>query len=66
MLTLKTKTDDLEQIILCLDKHPEGEVIPEDLDVPIVFETILVVFNKPANMVVHPLNLCNVVRLSIF
>ena len=55
MLTLKTKTNDLEQIILCLDKHPEGEVIPEDLDVPIVFEdNSLVVFNKPANMVVHP------------
>ena len=55
MLTLKTKTNDLEQIILCLDKHPEGDVIPEDLDVPIVFEdNSLVVFNKPANMVVHP------------
>ena len=55
MLTLKTKTDDLEQIILCLDKHPEGDVIPEDLDVPIVFEdNSLVVFNKPSNMVVHP------------
>ena len=55
MLTLKTKTDDLEQIILCLDKHPEGDLIPEDLNVPIIFEdNSLVVFNKPANMVVHP------------
>ena len=55
MLTLKTKTDDLEQIILCLDKHPEGDLIPEDLNVPINFEdNTLVVFNKPANMVVHP------------
>ena len=55
MLTLKTKTDYLEQIILCLDKHPEADLIPEDLNVPIIFEdNSLVVFNNPANMVVHP------------
>ena len=54
-LTLKTKTEDLEKIILYLEKHPQKSLVPEDLDVPIVFEDdCLVVFNKPANMVVHP------------
>mgnify|MGYP001334839251 CR=1 FL=1 len=54
-LTLKTKTDDLEQIILYLDQNLQKILIPEDLDVPIVFEdNSLVVLNKPANMVVHP------------
>ena len=54
-LNLKTKTQYLKQVILYLDKQSEGKLIPEDLDVPIVFEDeSLVVFNKPPNMVVHP------------
>ena len=54
-LTLKTKTNDLEQVILYVDKHPKRNITPENLDVPIVFEDkFLAVFNKPANMVVHP------------
>ena len=54
-LTLKTKTNDLEQVILYIDKHLKLKLTPENLDVPIVFEDkSLVVFNKPANMVVHP------------
>ena len=54
-LTLKTKTNDLEQVILYIDKHLKKNITPENLDVPIIFEDkSLVVFNKPANMVVHP------------
>ena len=54
-LTLKTKTDDLMKVILYFDQHLQRTPIPEDLDVPIVFEdNSLVVFNKPPNMVVHP------------
>ena len=54
-LTLKTKTDDLMQVILYSDQHLQKTLIPEDLDVPIVFEgRSLIVFNKPSNMVVHP------------
>ena len=54
-LTSKTKANDIEQIILYLDKELQKNLIPEDLEVPIVFEDrSLVVFNKPANMVVHP------------
>ena len=54
-LTLKTKTNDLEQVILHIDKHLKRNLTPENLDVPIVFEDkSLVVFNTPANMVVHP------------
>ncbi len=54
-LTIKTKTDGLEQIILYLDNHTKKSLMAEDLDVPIVFEdNAFVVFNKPANMVVHP------------
>ena len=54
-LTSKTKTNDLEQVILYVDKELQKNLIPEDLEVPIVFEDkSLVVFNKPANMVVHP------------
>ena len=54
-LTLKTKTNDLDQVILYIDNHPNRNLTPENLDVPIVFEDkSLVVFNKPANMVVHP------------
>ena len=57
-LTSKTKTTDLEQVFLYLDKGLQKNLIPEDLDVPIVFEDkSLVVFNKPANMVVHPVQL---------
>ena len=57
-LTLKTKTDDLEKIILYLDQHLKKIIIPENLDVPIVFEDkSLVVFNKPANMIVHPVKI---------
>ena len=54
-LTSKTKTNDLEQVFLYVDKELQKNLIPEDLEVPIVFEDrSLVVFNKPANMVVHP------------
>ncbi len=54
-LTLKTRTNDLKQIILYSDQHLQNLIEPQDLDVPIVFEDdYLVVFNKPANMVVHP------------
>ena len=54
-LTLKTKTDDLMKVILYFDQHPRSTLIAEDLNVPIVFEdNSLVVFNKPPNMVVHP------------
>ena len=54
-LTLKTKTDDLMQVVLYFDQHLQKSLIPEDLDVPIVFEDdALIVFNKPPNMVVHP------------
>ena len=54
-LTLKTKTDDLMQVILYSDQHLQKTLIAEDLDVPIVFEDdALIVFNKPSNMVVHP------------
>ena len=54
-LTLKTKTNDLDQVILYIDNHLNRNPTPENLDVPIVFEDkSLVVFNKPANMVVHP------------
>ena len=37
-LTLKTKTDDLEQVILYLDQNLQKNLMPEDLEVPIVFE----------------------------
>ncbi len=54
-LTSKTKTYGLEQVILYLDNHLQRHLTPEALDVPIVFEDeSLVVLNKPANMVVHP------------
>ncbi len=54
-LTLKTKTDDLMQVILYSDQHLQKTLIAEDLDVPIVFEDdAVIVFNKPSNMVVHP------------
>ena len=54
-LTLKTKTDDLEQIIIYLDDTHQKNLLPENLDVPIVFEDdSLAVLNKPSNMVVHP------------
>ena len=54
-LTLKTKTDDLMKVILYFDRHLRRTLMAEDLDVPIVFEdNSLVVFNKPPNMVVHP------------
>ena len=54
-LTLKSKTNDIEQVILHVDKDLQKNLIPEDLEVPIVFEDkSIVVFNKPANMVVHP------------
>ncbi len=57
-LTLKTKTNDLDQVILYFDKQQQTNLMPEDLDVPIVFEDkSLVVFNKPPNMVVHPVKL---------
>ena len=56
-LTSKTKTTDIENIILYVDKELQKNLIPEDLDVPIVFEDrSLAVFNKPADMVVHPVN----------
>ncbi|GIR95154.1 MAG: hypothetical protein CM15mP98_01240 [Paracoccaceae bacterium] len=55
ILTLKTKTDDLEQIIIYLDDTHQKNLLPENLDVPIVFEDdSLAVLNKPSNMVVHP------------
>ena len=54
-LTSKTKTNGIDQIILYVDKELQKNLIPEDLEVPIVFEDrALAVFNKPANMVVHP------------
>ena len=54
-LTLKTKTDGLEQIIIHLDHTTHKKILPENLDVQIVFEDgSLAVLNKPANMVVHP------------
>ncbi len=55
VLTLKTKTDDLERVVIYLENHAKKSLISEALDVPIVFEDrCLVVFNKPPNMVVHP------------
>ena len=57
-LTLKTKTDELMQVILYSDQHLQKALIAEDLDVPIVFEDdALIVFNKPSNMVVHPVSI---------
>ena len=57
-LTLKTKTNGLERVILYFDKQAQRNLTPEDLDVSIVFEDkSLVVFNKPPNMVVHPVKL---------
>ncbi len=54
-LTSKTKANDIEKVILYLDKDVQKNIIPEDLEVPIVFEDrSLAVFNKPADMVVHP------------
>ena len=54
-LTLKTKTSDMGQVILYVDKELQKNLIAEDLEVPIIFEDrSLVVLNKPANMVVHP------------
>ena len=54
-MTLKTKTDDLDQVIIYFDKQLQRKLKPEDLNVPIVFEDkSIVVFNKPPNMVVHP------------
>ena len=54
-LTSKAKTNDIEQVILYVDKELKKNLIPENLEVPIVFEDrSLVVFNKPPNMVVHP------------
>ncbi len=54
-LTLKTKANNLEQVILYLDKQLKRHLTPEDLNVPVVFEDkSIVVFNKPPNMVVHP------------
>ena len=54
-LTLKTKTNDIAQVIVYLDQDLQKNLKPEDLRVPIVFEDkSLVVFNKPANMIVHP------------
>ena len=54
-LTSKTRTNDIEQVVLYVDKELQKNLIPEDLEVPVVFEDkSLVVFNKPANMVVHP------------
>ncbi|MFL2800516.1 MAG: RluA family pseudouridine synthase [Paracoccaceae bacterium] len=54
-LTLKTKTSALERVILYIDIHLKKNLMAENLDVPIIFEDkSLVVFNKPANMVVHP------------
>ena len=51
-LTLKTKTDDLMQVILYSDQHLQRTLIPEDLDVPIIFEdNDLIVFNKPSSKV---------------
>ena len=54
-LTLKTKTNDLEQVILHIDKYLKGNLTPENLDVPIVFEDkSLVVFNKPCLLYTSP------------
>ena len=55
VLTSKTKTNDIEKVFLYVDNELQKSLIPEDLEVPIVFEDrSLVVFNKPTNMVVHP------------
>ncbi len=54
-LTLKTKTEGLEQILMYLDDKPQRDLSPENLGVKIVFEnSSLAILNKPANMVVHP------------
>ena len=70
ILTLKTKTDDLEQIIIYLDDTHQKNLLPENLDVPIVFEDdSLAVLNKPSNMVVHPVKSsqsCTLVNFLIF
>ena len=66
-LTLKTKTDDLMKVILYFDRHLRRTLMAEDLDVPIVFEdNSLVVFNKPPNMVVHPVKSAQVGTLVNF
>ena len=45
----------MEQIIIYLDDTHQKDLLPENLDVPIVFEDdSLAVLNKPPNMVVHP------------
>ena len=45
----------MEQIIIYLDDTHQKNLLPENLDVPIVFEDdSLAVLNKPSNMVVHP------------
>ena len=54
-LTLKTKTEGLEKILMYLDDKPQKILFPENLDVQIVFEeSSFAILNKPANMVVHP------------
>ena len=54
-LSLKTKTDDLEQVTIYLDNTSQKKLLPENLDVQVVFEDdSLAVINKPADMVVHP------------
>ena len=54
-LTLKAKTEGLEQILMYLDDKLEKALLPENLDVQIVFEdNFFAVLNKPADMVVHP------------
>ncbi len=54
-LTKKDKTDDLEQVIIHYENYFKDGIPPQKLDVPIVFENkSIVIFNKPPNMIVHP------------
>jgi 23S rRNA pseudouridine1911/1915/1917 synthase len=54
-LSKKDKTDHLERVIIYYENYSKDDIPPQKLDVPIVFENkSIVIFNKPPNMIVHP------------
>ncbi len=50
------KVKGLQEIIIYTSTHPEvSDIIPEPMDIPIVYEDdAVIIINKPAGMVVHP------------
>ena len=56
-VTLKTKLSEVSKVILSLDSFYKEELDAQDLRLDIVYEDeFLSVINKPASMVVHPVN----------